>query len=136
MVLSGDFCDRVNDRGSVEMNMVKKIAPTGVLLLVIWCLAGCGSLIVGGAADSADRSAYDTRSASEKNTDAAITTAINRKYVHDSQIDALDIQVYTRQGVVTLTGSVSSQAVASRAIALARATGNVRQVISRLSVRY
>ena len=115
--------------------MLIKIARNGVLLLVIAGLAACGSLIVGGVADGPAQGAQDTRSVSERNTDAAITAAINRKYVQDSQIDALDIRVYTYRGVVTLTGLVNSQAVASRAVAQARATASVRQVISRLSVR-
>ncbi|MGD2055956.1 MAG: BON domain-containing protein [Gammaproteobacteria bacterium] len=115
--------------------MLIKLACKGVLLLVIASLAACGSLIVGGVADTPAQGAQDTRTVSERNTDAAITAAINRKYVQDSRIDALDIRVYTHRGVVTLTGYVSNQAVASLAVAQARATASVKQVISRLSVR-
>jgi hyperosmotically inducible protein len=119
----------------MDRNMLMKIACNGVLLLSLAAVSGCGSLIAGGVANGGGQGADDTRSVSERNTDAAITAAINRKYVQDSRIDALDIRVYTHRGVVTLTGSVSSQAVASRAVAQARATASVRRVVSRLSVR-
>ena len=50
-------------------------------------------------------------------------------------VDALAIRVTSYQGVVTLQGSVRSQAAAARAVELARSTPNVRQVVSRLTVK-
>ena len=134
-VPSGVLRGQGNGGESVDRTMLTNIARNGVVLLFIASLAGCASLVVGGVADGGDQSAHDNRSAGERDTDAAITAAINRKYVHDNQINALDIRVHTYRGVVTLTGSVSSPAVASRAVAQARSTASVRQVISRLSVR-
>jgi hypothetical protein len=105
--------------------------------LVIACatLAGCASLIVGGAPAggshdaAAQRASYGTTS-----HDTAITSSINAQYVNDSLVDALAIRVTTYQGVVTLQGSVRSQAAATRAVELARSTPHVRRVVSHLTV--
>jgi|GEM_PF-1283625 len=104
-----------------------------VMLLLGVLLAGCTALVVGGA----PAGGHDTaaRSGAETSRDAAITSSINSRFVHDSEVDALAIRVTTRQGVVTLQGSVRSQAAAARAVQLARSTPNVRQVVSRLTVR-
>jgi len=111
-----------------------KTAYNVTWLLLMCSLAGCASLVVGGAATGVDPAGNDSRSVSEKNTDATITSAINAKYVHDNLVDAVAIRVNTYRGVVTLSGSVSSQTASARAVALARGTGNVKRVVSRLSV--
>ena len=79
---------------------------------------------------------HDTaaRSGAENSRDAAITSSINTRFVHDREVDALAIRVTTWRGVVTLQGSVRSQAAAARAVELARSTPNVRRVVSRLTV--
>lgn len=108
-----------------------------VLVLVLTMaslLSGCGALVVGGAAAGGYYVGKDERTLGEITDDASITSSINAKYVKDKQVSALDINVDTRRGVVTLYGSVDSQAVASRAIEIARATRGVKQVISKLTV--
>jgi osmotically-inducible protein OsmY len=96
-------------------------------------LAGCGALIVGGAPTGGHNTAVQ-RSTSDTSHDAAITSSINSRYVKDQLVDALAIRVTTYQGVVTLQGSVRTQAAATRAVDLARSTPNVRRVVSRLTV--
>jgi hyperosmotically inducible periplasmic protein len=105
-----------------------------VLLLLIAgvLLAGCTALVVGGAPAGGHETT--TRGGAETSRDAAITSSINSRYVHDGAVDALAIRVTTWQGVVTLQGSVRSQAAAARAVELARSTPNVRRVVSKLTV--
>jgi osmotically-inducible protein OsmY len=67
-------------------------------------------------------------------TDASLTTAVKTKFLADSQVKGLNIDVDTSNGVVTLNGRVSSQAEASRAMTIARNTDGVKRVINNLKV--
>lgn len=65
---------------------------------------------------------------------ARIVTVINGKYVADSDLSALKINVDADQGVVTLTGTVNSLELVGRAVALALNTDGVTQVVAILKV--
>lgn len=67
--------------------------------------------------------------------DGKITTTIKSKMALDEYVRALDIDVDTSGGVVTLTGVVSTVQQRDRALALARETSGVRSVVDRLQVR-
>ncbi|MFO1499688.1 MAG: BON domain-containing protein [Verrucomicrobiota bacterium] len=67
--------------------------------------------------------------------DARITTTIKAKLVKDPSLSALKISVSTTDGVVTLSGSVSSAEEVSQAISLALETDGAREVISTLQVK-
>jgi hyperosmotically inducible protein len=111
---------------------MKTLLQVLLLLIAGVLLAGCTALVVGGAPAGGHET---TRSGAQTSHDAAITSSINSRYVNDALVDALAIRVTTWQGVVTLQGSVRSQAAAARAVELARSTPNVRQVVSRLTVK-
>jgi hyperosmotically inducible periplasmic protein len=65
----------------------------------------------------------------------AITAKIKSKMALDESVKALSINVDTADGVVTLTGTVHSQAERTRAVQLARETAGVTSVTDRLVVR-
>jgi hyperosmotically inducible periplasmic protein len=65
----------------------------------------------------------------------ALTTKIKSKMALDDSVKALDINVDTADGIVTLTGTVHSQAERTRAVQLARETNGVKSVDDRLTVR-
>lgn len=67
--------------------------------------------------------------------DAALTAKIKSKLALDDQIEALRIDVDTSGDVVTLSGTVRSDAERERAVRLARETEGVRRVIDRLVIR-
>ena len=67
--------------------------------------------------------------------DARVTTAIKTKLVRDSDLSAWDIHVSTTDGVVTLSGRVSSPELIGKAMELALDTDGARQVISTLQVK-
>jgi hyperosmotically inducible periplasmic protein len=67
-------------------------------------------------------------------TDAAITSAVKTKLLADATVPGLKINVNTTSGVVTLHGTVDSQAEATRAVALARETSNVSKVVDNIKV--
>lgn len=68
-------------------------------------------------------------------SDAALTTKIKSKMALDDTVKALDINVTSRNGDVTLSGYVHSERERGRALALARETNGVRRVVDQLRVR-
>jgi hyperosmotically inducible protein len=66
--------------------------------------------------------------------DAIITARIKTSLLNDQQVGATKIDVTTVNGVVTLSGIVKSQAVAARAIELARQAPGVKDVKSMVQV--
>ena len=67
--------------------------------------------------------------------DARITAAIKAKYVKDSDLSAWDIHVSTTDGVVTLSGTVSTPDLVGKAMGEALDTDGTQQVISTLQVK-
>ena len=67
--------------------------------------------------------------------DARVTGAIKAKLLADRELSALSISVNTTEGVVTLSGTVSSPEHISKAMLLAMETDGVREVISTLQVK-
>jgi osmotically-inducible protein OsmY len=66
--------------------------------------------------------------------DAAVTAAVKTKLLADPKIRGLKIDVDTKDGMVTLTGSVRSQAEKDEAVRLACQTENVRSVTDQITV--
>jgi hyperosmotically inducible periplasmic protein len=67
-------------------------------------------------------------------TDPGITTAVKSKLAADDTVKATDINVDTKNGVVTLKGEVPSAVVKTRALELAKATDGVRDVVDAIAV--
>jgi hyperosmotically inducible protein len=67
-------------------------------------------------------------------TDAEITTAVKTKFLADTKVSGLKIDVDTSDHVVTLTGPVSSKAEKAEAIRLAKTTKGVKRVVSKLVI--
>jgi osmotically-inducible protein OsmY len=66
--------------------------------------------------------------------DGWVTTKIQAKYFMDGDVRARDINVDTNNGVVTLRGTVRTEAERRQAVALARNTDGVRDVQDQLTV--
>lgn len=67
-------------------------------------------------------------------SDPGISTAVKSKLAADDTVKAYQIDVDTSGGVVTLTGTVETQAAKDRAMQLARETDGVTSVEDRLTV--
>ena len=106
-----------------------------VIVLVAGLLNGCAALVVGGAAAGGYYVAKDKRSFEEITSDAGITSSINTKFLKDDLVSAVDVNVDTRKGVVTLKGVVNTNEVARRAYDIAYSVEGVTQVISKLTIR-
>jgi hyperosmotically inducible protein len=67
--------------------------------------------------------------------EAALTTKIKAKMALDDSVKARAIDVTTNGSTVTVSGTVRSASERERAVALARETAGVTQVVDRLQVR-
>ena len=67
-------------------------------------------------------------------SDSGITTSVKSKLIADNIVKARDINVDTRDRVVTLTGTVQSPTEENRALEIARNTKGVADVIDRMAV--
>ena len=107
-----------------------------VRLLVVTVLAvflgGCATAISTGYGHGGQDN--NGRSYSEARSDNEISAAVNTLLVQDRQIRAADIRVTTRDGVVTLYGTVASAEQARRATSLAASVSGVSRVVNRLGV--
>jgi hyperosmotically inducible protein len=72
--------------------------------------------------------------AGEKITDAWITTKVKWFFMGEDLLKGSDINVDTKDNVVTLKGTVKSQAGRARAIELAQNTDGVKRVIDQLTI--
>ena len=103
------------------------------MLATLTC-AGCFWIAVGGAGVAGYELGKDDRSLGTKVDDASITSGVKVKLVKDSEVDAIDINVDTYEGVVTLHGNVPSRSTERRAIQLARSVKGVEDVRSKLVI--
>jgi len=68
-------------------------------------------------------------------TDARTTAAIKAKLLKEPGLSSLNIHVETSQGLVTLSGTVSSHDELAKAVKLAYETEGVQKVVSTLQVK-
>jgi hyperosmotically inducible periplasmic protein len=133
------------------------------LILVVVILVGLAAFFLGyrwGDRDAVDEPAVGTSGAAEVDTsraratgakigekvavgaseaqravsNAGLTTKIKAKMALDDTIEAASIDIDTEGTVVTLSGTVRSEAERTRALQLARETEGVTQVIDQLRV--
>jgi osmotically-inducible protein OsmY len=85
--------------------------------------------------DEAQKKAGDTADrAGDAAANAALTSKVKTKFLADTAISGLRIDVDSNNGVVTLTGTVPTAAEKDRALKVARETDGVKSVIDRLKV--
>lgn len=112
--------------------MVKKCA--GVLLMLGLAFSvGCASARRTGSTVK-DASVAAGHEVSSATADATITSAVKMKLAADKSVDALDVNVDTKDGNVTLTGKVKSKMAADQAVSLAQSVEGVKNVTPNLTV--
>ena len=67
-------------------------------------------------------------------TDAGITSSVKAKLAADDTVKAYQVDVDTRDHVVTLSGNVDSGLARERAVVLARETNGVRTVVNNIRI--
>lgn len=89
------------------------------------------ALAVGGAsAFAADATDMSAKSSQQPVTDTWITTKVKTELATTEGIKSGDISVTTKNGLVTLSGVVSSKAQVQKAVAVAKAVKGVHNVDS------
>lgn len=96
--------------------------------------AEVGSTAMGAASETKDKAASAAGTAGEKVDDAQITARVNAGLTADKDLSAASIDVDTREGVVTLSGTVPSVAAKTRADEIAKNAKDVRSVNNQLTV--
>jgi hypothetical protein len=81
-----------------------------------------------------DRAARAAQRVDETLADAALTTKITAKIGLDDTVKPADVHVHTKDGVVTLSGTVSSAAKQERVMQLARETAGVKSVVNEIKI--
>jgi hyperosmotically inducible protein len=105
-------------------------------MLIAFTFAGATVTAAGASADKVNPSGEAAEAASETGeviNDAWITTKVKSQLAAGAP-DATDIDVDTRNNVVTLSGRVDSKAMKERAASIARATEGVKRVQNNLVV--
>jgi osmotically-inducible protein OsmY len=87
-----------------------------------------------GAATAADKSAQGLSKAGEAITDTFIKTRVKSKFIGEDLLKDSDISVDVNDHVVTLSGTVLSEAGRARAIEETKKVDGVRQVIDKLTI--
>ena len=119
---------RLGDHGDV-VTAERPVATTGTAPQVDTARARAAGAAVG------EKLAVGANQAEHALENGALTAKIKTKMALDDSVKALGINVDTADGVVTLTGTVHSQAERTRAVQLARETAGVTSVHDRLTVR-
>lgn len=105
-----------------------------VLLTACLLLCGCAALLVGGAGAGGYYVGKDERSAGQIARDGGITASVKTKLIANKHVDALDINVDTYDGVVTLRGDVPTQIARTQAQAEAVTVAGVKSVKNEVRV--
>jgi osmotically-inducible protein OsmY len=86
------------------------------------------------ASAAGDRARSEARQAGEAITDGWITTKVKSQFLVDDRVKGTAIDVTTKDGVVTVSGSVPTEAQKRAAEALIKETEGVKQVVNNIRV--
>ena len=112
-----------------------------VLTVALSVVAGCattkntGVAVKEGTTAAGKQVADKAEDVGTKVEDASITSAIKMKFANDELVSAREINVDTKDGHVTLTGTVDNQAALDRAMELAKSANGVKSVHSNLTIQ-
>ena len=67
-------------------------------------------------------------------TDAAITSKVKAHFLTNKDINVNDISVETENGVVVLTGTVTSADIADKAVSITQQIKGVKEVINNIEI--
>lgn len=123
------------------MNLAKSFIWIATGLLAMALTAGCdrndqSAERAGRKIDQATEEVKEqAANAREKIGDAVITAKVKTALIGEPDLKALQIDVDTADGVVTLRGTVDSRTSVNRAIQVAQTVQGVRSVDNRLTVK-
>jgi osmotically-inducible protein OsmY len=104
------------------------------LALIFALVAALGACSEGQQQQLQEQAKEGAEQAKQVAGDAALTGAVKTKLVADATAKAAAINVDTTNGVVTLSGTVESEAARASAEAIAKQTDGVTSVVNNLTV--
>ena len=113
-----------------QSSLVRRLVSS---LVVLGFLGGV-SLMAQRPASQDKPAPKQERGAGQAITDGWITMKIHAQFVTEEALDGSDIDVDTRNGVVTLTGTIPTEAGRTRAVAIVKATEGVKNVSDKLRI--
>jgi hyperosmotically inducible periplasmic protein len=122
-------------KGELEMKAMRiRMLAVPVLLAATVSFASAQE----GAKQQARETTQDVKDAAKKSgnaiSDSWITLKIHSQFIPEDALSDSDIDVDTKSGVVSLNGTVASEAGRAKAIAIAKATDGVNSVADNLKV--
>jgi len=106
-----------------------------LVLLLVLSSSACTSMLLGATGQSAGSAiGEDNRDHAQKTADDAISRAIRSKVAADAELSQFGIRVETRDGNVTLRGTVASFSQRERILRLANDIRGVVRVNSQIGV--
>ena len=103
-----------------------------LLMMLVITLSGCVAGGIYGGSNSVARA--DTRDDATLRMDSRISSEVRYLLYRDAKLADTDIQVTTRDAVVTLSCTVSSTTQRDYAVRLARSVNGVKDVLTEISV--
>jgi hyperosmotically inducible protein len=118
---------------------MKRNSVFTMLALPLFVAATATASFAQGGAKPADRPAtQEAKDTAKKSgnavTDGWITMKVHSQFIPEDALENSDIDVDTKNGVVTLNGTVASAAGKTRAVAIAKATDGVTRVTDNLRI--
>jgi hyperosmotically inducible periplasmic protein len=119
--------------------MMKRKSVFTMLALPLFVAAtATASFAQGGAKPAAHGATQEAKDTAKKSgnalTDGWITMKVHSQFIPEDTLENSDIDVDTKNGVVTLNGTVASAAGKTRAVAIAKATDGVTSVTDNLKI--
>jgi hyperosmotically inducible protein len=112
------------------MKFLKSI-KVALLLLTMVC---CAPTFADNTVTDETTTQTTTVSPSNATDDNSITASVQAKIAQDNSLSGTNVAVATQQGVVTLSGTVNSQAQANTVLNTAKSVAGVKDVKSNISV--
>lgn len=97
-------------------------------------LSGCWLAVAGAGAEAGYVASQEDRTTQETFNDQSIVARVKTKLIADPDVSALDINVDSFKGVVTLKGVVANELIRDKAIKIAGEVKGVKEVQSKLFI--
>lgn len=113
----------------------RRIFPAAAFATALLLAPACNREEPAGQSTATPSAVPAQQSAGEQSTDEGIATSVQAKYYDDDAVRGRNVSVMAESGVVTLRGTVESQAARERAVSIAREVEGVRDVRDELNIQ-
>lgn len=133
-------CGKAGDGKTAGQQLDSAIAKTGQAAAEAKAktessMASAGSAIKGATNQAEASGASMAEKAGDRMDDALITSSISTGFAKDPDLSAIKIDVDTKAGVVTLSGTAPSEAARERAATIAKGVKGVSSVDNKLVIK-